>query len=186
MTDEQRELQNIAQQSMVQQPQEAPPVDMEAFNLLASVTNMETNDINRSHSEGNRESMITPVQGSGGIGGANPLNPLDNPQVMQAVIQEEMAKAQREVGNVQPQGVQPQQPVYQQPMQQQPVYQQPIHQPIQSQVVQPTQVMYAEGIVFPPNLQNIILTKIVAIEKTYAKIVEQQKDIMKQLQSNGS
>jgi hypothetical protein len=186
MTDEQKELQNIAQQSMTPTPQETPPVDMEAFNLLAGATNMETQNINQSHSEGNRESMITPIQSSNGIGGYNPQNPLEDPAVMEAVMRQEMDKAQREVGsNIQP-NIQPNiqqgfnnQPMYQQPpmMPQQPVYQQQQPQP---------PVQYGEGVVFPPNLQNIILSKIVAIEKTYAKIVEQQKDILKQLKSNGS
>ena len=70
--------------------------------------------------------------------------------------------------------IQPQQPVYQQPQiqPQQPVYQQPQvnQQPIQD-----------INTIFTPNLQSIILSKILAIEKNNAKIIETQKQILLKL-----
>lgn len=188
MTEEQKELQQLAQQSMAPPEQAAPPVDMEAFSLLAGMTNQETQSINQSQSEGSRESMIAPIQSVNGIGaGANPQNPLDNPAVMEEVMRQEIVKAQREAGNVSQMPPQQQQQAYpQQGFNNQPVYQPApqMMQPAPQMQVQPQQ--YGEGMVFPPNLQNIILSKIVAIEKTYAKIVEQQKEILQQLKSNGS
>lgn len=174
MDNEEMELQRIAEQSM---STDAPPQAdaMEAFNLLAGMNNMEAQGINKSFdNSGNRDTMISPINSNTpSIDGGGSFN---DPAVVEELIRQETIKASQEAG-LNPENVyqQPQQPV----VSTLPHITQPTPQPQPHPTPQPMPQQYGGGgVVIPPNLENIILTKIVAIEKTYAKVVEQQKTIL--------
>lgn len=176
------ELEQLAKNSMKEEQVQVngtpPPQlastepDMEAFAMLGGMVNANSKNINDQMAQ-----VGTQQDEYGGRLSSN-IKPITKEAVSKPVLPPDMGNA----SNAPRQFAQPVQSlVTPQPQIQPPVYntpqnivQQPVYQQPTQQVAQP----YNAGVVFPPNLQSIILGKMLAIEKTHVKIIETQKEIL--------